>query len=91
MHLRLWGTRGSVPTPDAGNTRYGGNTPCVEVRSNEGDLLILDAGIELHWLGDNLMMNGFGGGQGQAHILVSHTHWGHIQGLPFLPANAHFR
>ena len=72
-----------MPTPDAGNRRYGGNTPCVEVRSNEGDLLILDAGIGLHWLGDNLMMNGFGGGQGQAHILVSHTHWGHIQGLPF--------
>lgn len=83
MHLRLWGTRGTIPTPEAENGRYGGNTPCIEVRSSEDDLLILDAGIGLHWLGDELMMNSFGGGEGRGHILVSHTHWSHIQGIPF--------
>ena len=83
MRLRLWGTRGSVATPDAANSRYGGNTPCVEVRADDGELLILDAGIGLHWLGDELMADGFGGGKGNGHILLSHTHWGHIQGIPF--------
>ena len=83
LYLRLWGTRGSVPTPEAGNARYGGNTPCLELRPNEDDLLILDAGIGLHWLGSDLMTGDFGRGKGTAHIFVSHTHWGHIQGIPF--------
>ncbi|MEE2832270.1 MAG: hypothetical protein VYD18_07910 [Candidatus Latescibacterota bacterium] len=65
-------------------TRCGGNTPCVGVRTVDGELLILDAGIGLHWLGTELLGNGFAEG-GQAHILITHTHWGHIQGLPFFP------
>ena len=65
-------------------TRCDGNTPCVGVRTVDGELLILDAGIGLHWLGTELLGNGFAEG-GQAHILITHTHWGHIQGLPFFP------
>lgn len=67
----------------ARNAKYGGNTPCVEVRTDD-DVLILDAGIGLHWLGDSLLAGGgFSDGEGCAHILVSHTHWAHIQGIPF--------
>lgn len=57
-------------------------------------VLILDAGMGLHWLGRLLMEGAFGVGQGQAHLLLSHTHWGHIQGIPFftplLIAGNHF-
>lgn len=83
MRIKLWGTRGTVATPTPANIRYGGNTPCVEVRADDGEILILDAGIGLHWLGDDLMAADFSEGQGHAHLLLSHTHWGHIQGIPF--------
>jgi len=53
------------------------------VRTPGGALLVLDAGMGLHWLGRALMEGEFGTGQGQAHLLLSHTHWGHIQGIPF--------
>ncbi len=82
MHVKLWGTRGTVPTPTPDVARYGGNTPCVSVHAADGQLIILDAGIGLHWLGNDLLGNGFADG-GEAHILISHMHWGHIQGLPF--------
>ncbi len=60
----------------------GGNTSCVEVRTGQ-QLLILDAGTGLRLLGYELMKAEFGRGQGVAHFLISHTHWDHIQGLPF--------
>ncbi len=82
LHIKLWGTRGTIPTPTPQTTRYGGNTPCVAVHAADGELIILDAGIGLHWLGEELLSNGFADG-GHAHILLSHMHWDHIQGLPF--------
>jgi phosphoribosyl 1,2-cyclic phosphodiesterase len=60
----------------------GGNTPCVEVRAGQ-QLLILDAGSGLRLLGQELMKAEFGTGQGAVDILISHTHWDHLQGLPF--------
>src|SRR5690242_17478047 len=61
--------------------RYGGNTSCIEVRSARGTLVIVDCGTGAHSLGQNLMS---GGAQGLCgHILISHTHWDHIQGFPF--------
>ena len=81
MHVRFWGTRGSIATPGPNTARYGGNTPCVEVRSARGTLVILDCGTGIHPLGQALMSSGAKRVRG--HILISHTHWDHIQGFPF--------
>jgi phosphoribosyl 1,2-cyclic phosphodiesterase len=79
--LRFWGTRGSIPTPGPRTARYGGNTACVSVSGPDGRLVILDAGSGLRPLGHELMA---GPHQAiSADILLSHTHWDHIQGLPF--------
>lgn len=71
----------SLSLPKRGT--WGSNTPCIEVRTQAGDLLIIDAGSGLRLLGKELMQQEFGQGQGQASILLSHTHWDHIQGWPF--------
>ncbi len=79
--VRFHGVRGSIPSPGPANLRYGGNTSCVEVRCGE-ELIILDAGSGIRSLGDELEDQAQGrpitGG-----LLLSHTHWDHIQGLPF--------
>ncbi len=82
LSLRFWGTRGSVPAPGAATVRYGGNTPCVEVRTAAGALLIFDAGTGIRELGRALTANA----QGApiiADIFLSHAHWDHIHGLPY--------
>jgi phosphoribosyl 1,2-cyclic phosphodiesterase len=79
--LKFWGTRGSIPTPGPATARYGGNTACVSVSGPDGRLVILDAGSGLRPLGHELMADG--NGAISADILLSHTHWDHIQGLPF--------
>jgi phosphoribosyl 1,2-cyclic phosphodiesterase len=61
----------------------GGNTPCVEMRTAAGDLFIIDLGSGLRLLGNELMKQEFGQGQGRAHLFLSHFHWDHIQGWPF--------
>jgi phosphoribosyl 1,2-cyclic phosphodiesterase len=62
---------------------FGGNTPCVEVLAENGDRLILDAGSGIRALGVSMLREGFGKGQGSCHILFSHFHFDHIQGIPF--------
>lgn len=79
--LRFWGVRGSVPSPGPDTVYYGGNTSCVEVRT-DGELIILDAGTGIRPLGRQLQKE-FGTQQMRITILVSHTHWDHIQGFPF--------
>jgi phosphoribosyl 1,2-cyclic phosphodiesterase len=83
MRVRFWGVRGSLPVPGANTERYGGNTSCVEITSGAGTRIIIDGGTGIRRLGKELMRAEFESGKGQAHILVSHTHWDHIQGLPF--------
>jgi len=82
MRVRFWGVRGSTPTPQPENLRYGGNTPCLEFRSDAGSLLIADCGSGLRMLGNSLMKE-FAGRPIRANILITHFHWDHIQGLPF--------
>ncbi|HYF39630.1 MAG TPA: MBL fold metallo-hydrolase [Gemmatimonadales bacterium] len=79
--VTFWGTRGSIPTPGPATARYGGNTACIGVSSGDGRLVILDAGSGLRPLGHELMKQR--NGIINADILLSHTHWDHIQGLPF--------
>ncbi|HXU80333.1 MAG TPA: MBL fold metallo-hydrolase [Polyangia bacterium] len=69
--------------PGPRTERYGGNTSCVEVQSAAGTRIIIDAGTGIRRLGKELMKTEFEAGRGTAHILISHTHWDHIQGLPF--------
>ncbi len=82
MRIKFWGVRGSTPTPQSENLRYGGNTPCLEFRSDAGSLLIVDCGSGMRMLGKALMAE-FGSRPISAHVLLSHYHWDHIQGLPF--------
>lgn len=94
MRLRLWGTRGSCPSPGPATVTYGGNTTCVEVRSDDDHLVILDAGTGIRELGRSLV-HGAHGGAISGDVFFSHAHWDHIQGLPFFtPAfqsGNHFR
>lgn len=79
--LKIWGARGSIPTPGPETVRYGGNTSCVEYRSGQ-DIIILDAGTGLRKLGQALLAE-FPAEPLNLTLLLSHTHWDHIQGLPF--------
>ncbi len=82
--VKLWGTRGSIPTPGRAMERYGGNTTCIEVRIDD-TLFICDAGTGLRELGVDLLQRS--NDPISAHWLFSHTHWDHIQGFPlFQPA-----
>ena len=81
MRIQFWGTRGSIATPGPRTTRYGGNTSCIEVRSALGTVVIIDCGTGAYPLGQHLISGGANGLRG--HILISHTHWDHIQGIPF--------
>lgn len=82
MKLRFWGTRGSIPVPGPHTVRYGGNTSCVQVLSNDVNI-ILDCGTGVRSLGIDLLKDHKP--PLEAHILLGHTHWDHIQGFPFFP------
>ena len=79
MKIKFWGVRGSIPSPGPNTQRYGGNTTCIEVRTDDNDLIILDGGTGIFPLAQTLLkelpIN--------VHIFNTHSHWDHIQGLPF--------
>jgi phosphoribosyl 1,2-cyclic phosphodiesterase/CheY-like chemotaxis protein len=81
VSLKFWGVRGSIPSPGKGTVIYGGNTSCVEVRVG-GRIIILDAGSGIRALGLALAEE-FRGAPMDLTLLLTHTHWDHIQGFPF--------
>lgn len=79
MEARIWGCRGSVASPGPDTVRYGGNTSCVEVRLDDGTVLVLDAGTGIRALGIRLAEEGVK----VIHLFLSHLHLDHLQGLAF--------
>jgi phosphoribosyl 1,2-cyclic phosphodiesterase len=77
MRARIWGCRGSLATPGASTLRYGGNTSCVEVRTDSGSLVVLDAGTGIRNLGWSL------DGERRIDLLLTHLHLDHVEGLGF--------
>jgi phosphoribosyl 1,2-cyclic phosphodiesterase len=76
--VTVWGSRGSIPSPGPDTVRFGGNTSCVEVRNAVGECIVLDGGTGARRLGQHLATEG-----GAVHVLLSHLHMDHIQGLGF--------
>lgn len=81
MLVTFWGTRGSIPKPGLTTLKYGGNTLCVQITSSQGDILIIDCGTGAYNLGIHLMSQHKEPIKG--NLCFSHTHWDHIQGVPF--------
>jgi phosphoribosyl 1,2-cyclic phosphodiesterase len=79
MKLKFWGVRGSIPSPGEKTVRYGGNTTCIEIRTDANELIILDGGTGIFPLAQTLLKEL----PVKAHIFNTHSHWDHIQGLPF--------
>jgi phosphoribosyl 1,2-cyclic phosphodiesterase len=79
MKFRFWGVRGSIPSPGPRTVRYGGNTTCIEVCSDNGTLIVLDAGTGIFALAQDLLTRL----PVSANIFITHSHWDHIHGLPF--------
>lgn len=79
MKLKFWGVRGSIPSPGKNTVRYGGNTTCIEIRTDDNELIILDGGTGIFPLAQTLLKTL----PVTAHIFNTHSHWDHIQGLPF--------
>lgn len=80
MHVTFYGVRGSCPAPGPETAEHGGNTSCVGARLADGTQLVFDAGTGIRLLGHELEQMDY---QRPIHLLLSHTHWDHIIGLPF--------
>ena len=79
MKITCWGARGSIPVSGKGYLKYGGDTTCLEFRSNNDQLIIIDAGSGIRRLGNKL----FEEGVKEYNIIFTHAHWDHILGFPF--------
>jgi phosphoribosyl 1,2-cyclic phosphodiesterase len=82
VRIKFWGVRGSTPTPQIENLKFGGNTPCLEVRNGANECVIFDAGSGIRALGQTLMQEA-AGAPIDTKIFLTHFHWDHIQGIPF--------
>jgi phosphoribosyl 1,2-cyclic phosphodiesterase len=83
MKVKFWGVRGSIPSPGPNTMRYGGNTTCIEIRTDNNELIIIDAGTGIFPLSQTLLAEL----PVTANVLITHSHWDHIQGLPFFIPN----
>jgi phosphoribosyl 1,2-cyclic phosphodiesterase len=83
MKVKFWGVRGSIASPGPKTVRYGGNTTCIEIRTDNNELIIIDAGTGIFPLSQTLLAEL----PVTANVLITHSHWDHIQGLPFFIPN----
>jgi phosphoribosyl 1,2-cyclic phosphodiesterase len=83
MKVKFWGVRGSIASPGPHTVRYGGNTTCIEIRTDNNELIILDAGTGIFPLSQTLLAEL----PVKANVFITHSHWDHIQGLPFFIPN----
>ncbi|HSO43910.1 MAG TPA: MBL fold metallo-hydrolase [Rhodoferax sp.] len=83
MKVKFWGVRGSIASPGPNTMRYGGNTTCIEIRTDNNELIIIDAGTGIFPLSQTLLNEL----PVTANVLITHSHWDHIQGLPFFLPN----
>jgi len=81
MKVKFWGVRGSIPCPGSATSTYGGNTSCLQILGGT-EVVILDAGTGIRELGQQLVAQKK---PLRIHLLLTHTHWDHIQGFPFFP------
>jgi len=79
MLIRFWGARGSIPVSGKENLRYGGDTTCVEIRTADGEIVVIDAGSGIRRLGKLLMREG----RLSITLIFTHAHWDHVMGFPF--------
>jgi phosphoribosyl 1,2-cyclic phosphodiesterase len=79
MLIRCWGSRGSIPVSGREYLKYGGDTACIEVRTDGGDVVVIDAGSGIRRLGNQLLAEGVR----RAQVLFTHAHWDHVLGFPF--------
>lgn len=79
MHITCWGSRGSIPVSGKNTIKYGGDTTCIEIRSKNGDTVIIDAGTGIRRLGKQLIEQN----RCVVHLLFTHAHWDHLLGFPF--------
>lgn len=80
MKIKIYGARGSISVSGEQYLKYGGDTTCVEVRTDSGELIIIDAGTGIRELGESLSEEDTGK---KIHMFFTHAHWDHIQGFPF--------
>jgi len=79
MRIKVWGSRGSIPVSGSEYLRYGGDTTCLEIRTRDDDILIVDAGTGIRRLGNQLIDEK----RYRYHFLITHGHWDHLMGFPF--------
>ena len=79
MNIRCWGSRGSIPVSGHEYVRYGGDTTCLEIRTRNDHIIIIDAGTGIRRLGNALATQG----RYNYHLIFTHAHWDHLMGFPF--------
>ncbi|MBW1725327.1 MAG: MBL fold metallo-hydrolase, partial [Deltaproteobacteria bacterium] len=79
MHIKCWGSRGSIPVSGKDFIKYGGDTTCLEIRTKSDDIIIVDAGTGIRRLGNRLIHEN----RYKYNIIFTHAHWDHLMGFPF--------
>ncbi len=79
MYIKCWGSRGSIPVSGKSYLKYGGDTTCIEVRTESNDIIIVDAGTGIRRLGNQLVREQ----RKKFHFIFTHAHWDHVMGFPY--------